>query len=120
LAIRFMTASALVAAACALPCAPTAHSEVGTVPLPKSVCNLPAVRSLLIWQHAPRVPDTTIGINESDVYNCKPTLDTWHSLVQSGPGYCAKIAWSADNPGYVNGVTPVAPLQNVIDQVGDC
>jgi hypothetical protein len=40
--------------------------------------------------------------------------------VPHGPGYCSKIAWSADNPGYVKGVSPVAPLQKVIDEVGDC
>jgi len=40
--------------------------------------------------------------------------------VPNGPGYCSKIAWSADNPGYVKNVSPVAPLQKVIDEVGDC
>jgi hypothetical protein len=120
LAIRLITASTLVVAACALPFAPTAHSEFGVAPMPMSPCNLETTRSLLIWQHAPRVPDSAIVINGTDAYNCRPALDTWHSLVQNGPGYCSKIAWSDDNLGYVRNVSPVAPLQKVIDQVGDC
>jgi hypothetical protein len=121
LAIRLITASTLVAAAFALPFAPTAHSEFSlTPPGPTLPCDLETTRSLLIWQHAPRVPDSTIAINATDAYNCRPALETWHSLVPNGPGYCSKIAWSADNPGSVKNVSPVAPLQKVIDEVGDC
>jgi hypothetical protein len=119
-AIPFITASTLVAAACALPFASTAHSEVGTVPLPKSVCNLPATRSLIIWHRAPGVQDSAVGINEADLYNCRPALDTWRALGPNGPGYCSKIAWATDNPGYVANVSPAAPLKKVIDEVGDC
>ena len=120
MAIRLIAASTLVAAACALPFAPTAHSEVGTVPVPRSPCNLSAARTLLIWQQAPRVQATAYAINESDLSNCRPALETWRALGPNGPGYCSKIAWSTDNPGYVLGVSPAAPLQKVIDQVGDC
>jgi hypothetical protein len=119
-AIPFITASTLVAAACALPFASTAHSEVGTVPLPQSVCNLPATRSLIIWHRAPGVQDSAVGINEADLSNCRPALDTWRALGPNGPGYCSKIAWATDNPGYVANVSPAAPLKKVIDEVGDC
>ena len=120
MAIPLITASTLVAAACALPLASTAHSEVGTAPLPKSACNLPGSRSLIIWHHAPGVQDSADAIGEVDQYNCRPELDTWRALGPNGPGYCSKIAWSTDNPGYAFGVSPAAPLQKVIDQVGDC
>jgi hypothetical protein len=119
LAIRFLTASTLVAAACALPFASTAHSEVGTVPVPKSVCNLPDSRSLIIWHRVPGKEDSAERVGESDLVNCRPMLDRWRALGPSGPGYCSKIAWSSDNPAYVLGVSPTAPLKKVIDQVGD-
>jgi len=120
LAIRFITASTLVAAAYALSFAPTAHSEVGIVPLPKSVCNLVTTRSLIIWRRAPGVQDSAFAINGADLSNCRPALDTWRALGPNGPGYCSEIAWSTDNPGYAFGVSPAAPLQKVIDEVGDC
>lgn len=121
MAIRFITASTLVAAACALPFASTAHSEVATVPIPKSPCNLPTLRSLIIWHRAPGVEDSAEAVDESDLYNCRPMLDTLRGrLGPSGPGYCSKIAWASDNPEYVSGVSPAAPLKKVIDQVGDC
>jgi hypothetical protein len=119
-AIRLITASTLLAAAFAVPFAPTAYGQFGVVPVPLSPCNLETTKSLLIWQRAPGVPAATTVINATDAYNCRPALDTWRSLVPNGPGYCAKIAWSTDNLGYVRNVSPVAPLQNVIDQVGDC
>jgi hypothetical protein len=120
LAIPFITASTLVAAACALPFASTAHSEVGTVPVPKWVCTLPTGRSLIIWHRVPGKEDSAEIVDESDLGNCIPMLDRWRALGPSGPGYCSKIAWSDDNPAYVENVSPVAPLKNVIDQVGDC
>jgi hypothetical protein len=120
LAIRLVTASTLVAAAFALPFAPTAHGAFGVAPVPLMPCNLETTKSLLIWKHAPGVPDSAIAINATDDYNCRPALDTWRSLVPTGPGYCSKIAWSTDNLGYVKNVSPVAPLQGVVDQVGDC
>ena len=118
--IRLIATSTLVAAACALPLAPTAQSVVGTVPLPDSPCNLETTKSLIIWERAPRVPDSAFAINATDNSNCRPALDTWRSLVPNGPGYCSKIAWSTDNPAYVYGVPPAAPLQKVVDEVGDC
>jgi hypothetical protein len=122
LAIPFITGATLLAAACALPFASTAHSEVATVPIPKSPCNLPTARSLIIWHRAPGVEDSAEAVDESDLYNCRPMLDTLRgrALGPSGPGYCSKIAWSSDNPDYVLGVSPAAPLKKVIDEVGDC
>ncbi len=122
MAIRFITASTLVAAACALPFAPTAHSEVATVPVPKSPCNLPNVRTLIIWHRVPGDVDRAEKVDESDFYNCRPMLDTLRGpgLGPSGPGYCSKVAWSSDNPDYVLGLSPAPPLKKVIDEVGDC
>lgn len=122
MAIPFITASTLVAAACALPFASTAHSEVGTVPIPTSVCNLPNSRSLIVWHRAPRVEDSAEAVGESDLSNCRPMLDTLRGpgLGPSYPGYCSKVAWASDNPGYVLGLSPAPPLKKVIDEVGDC
>ena len=66
LAIPSIAASTLVVAACALPFASTAHSEVGTVPVPESPCNLPTASSLIIWQHAPGVQDRSVYASESE------------------------------------------------------
>jgi hypothetical protein len=120
LAFPSIAASTLVVAACALPFAPTAHGDVRTVPVPKTTCNLPTARSLLIWQHAPGGEDTSVYVNESDLSNCRPKLETWGAGQPTGPGYCSKIAWSTDNPGHTPGVVPAPPLKKVIDQVGDC
>ena len=94
MAIPFITASTLVAAACALPFASTAHSEVATVPIPKSICNLPTERSLIIWHRAPGVEDRAEALDESDLTNCRPWLDELRgpALGPSGPGYCSKIS----------------------------
>jgi hypothetical protein len=115
-----MTASTLVLAACALPFAPVAGADLGRVPVPAAPCGLPTSDNLLIWRHVPGAQDTTVGVDESDTYNCRPTLETWRAGETKGPGYCSKIAWVHDNLGYVYGVRPSAPLKNVVDQVGDC
>jgi hypothetical protein len=115
-----IAASTLVVAACALPFAPTAHGDVRTVPVPRTTCNLPTARSLIIWQHAPGRDDRSLFVNESDLANCRPVLETWRAGQTAAPGYCSKIAWSTDNPGYIPGVLPATPLKKVIDQVGDC
>ncbi len=120
LAIPMRTASSAVLAACAVSFAPIAHSQGGYVPVPSSPCNLPVSSGLIIWQHAPGMQDSSVFANEADLYNCRPTLDTWRANQPTGPGYCSKIAWSADNPGYIPSVAPAAPLKKVIDQVGDC
>lgn len=120
MAIRSIAASTLVLAACAVPFAPTAQADIRILPVPELPCDLPVSSGLIIWQHAPGVRDRSRFANPADLYNCRPTLDTWRAGEPTGPGYCSKIAWSADNPGYVPSVTPAAPLKKVIDQVGDC
>ncbi len=107
-------------AACALPFAPPAHGDIRTVPLPTTTCNLPTASSLIIWQHAPGGDATASYVNESDLINCRPKLETWRAGQPTSPGYCSKIAWATDNPGYAQGVSPAPPLRKVIDQVGDC
>jgi hypothetical protein len=120
LAIRWIAATTAVVAACALPFAPPAHSQIGAVPVPDSPCNLPTARTFIVWQRVPGMPDSSNVINESDLYNCQPTLDTWHAAQPTGAGYCTKIAWSSDNPAYSIAVWPALPLKKVFDQVGDC
>ena len=120
MAIPSIAASTFVAAACALPFASTAHGEVGTAPVPETPCNLPTASSLIIWEQDPGAQPKSRFVNESDVYNCRPMLDVWRAGQPSGPGYCSKIAWASDNPEYVSGVTPAAPLKKVIDEFGDC
>jgi hypothetical protein len=121
-AIRFITASTLVAAACALPFASTAHSEVGTVPIPRSVCNLPSGRSLIFWHRVPAEEDRAEIVGEFDLTNCRPMLDELRgpALGPSFPGYCGEIAWASDNPGYLVDVSSAPPLKKVIDEAGDC
>ncbi|MHA7653859.1 hypothetical protein ACX9NE_28945 [Mycobacterium sp. ML4] len=120
MAIPLIAGSGAVLAACVVIFAPMAHSQGGNVPVPESPCDLPVSSGLIIWQHAPGMPDRSVFASEADLYNCRPTLDTWRAGQPTGPGYCSKIAWSSDNPGYVPGVAPAAPLKKVIDQVGDC
>jgi hypothetical protein len=115
--------STLVVAACALPFASAAHSEAGTVvPVPRSgPCNLqPSDRDLIIWERSPRLPDSAVKVGDVDGVNCKPTIDDWKTGEPTGPGYCAKIAWASDNPGYDADVRPAPPLKKVIDEVGGC
>jgi hypothetical protein len=125
LAIRLMPAATLLAAACALPFASTAHSEVAAAPIPKAPsqpCNLPTTNKLIVWHRAPGVEDRAEVVDEADLYNCRPMLDELRgpALGPSGPGFCSKIAWSSDNPGYSPLVSPTIPLKKVIYQEGDC
>ncbi len=118
MAIPSIAASTLVAAACALQFASTAHSEVGTVPVPRDTLQSANREQPISWQHAPGKQDESVFVNKADVYNCGPLLDTWRAGQPTGPGYCSKIAWSSDNPAY--NVYGAPTLQNVIDEVGDC
>lgn len=120
MAIPVISAATAALAACAVSLAPTAYGQVGKIPVPELPCSLPTSSSFIIWQRAPGVPDRAQFANEADLYNCRPALDTWRAGQPAGPGYCSKIAWSADNPGYIPSVIPAAPLKKVIDQVGDC
>lgn len=125
MAIRFVTASTLVAAACALSFASPSHAEVASAPLPKSPsppCNLPTTNPLIVWHRAPGAEDRAEKVAESDLYHCRPMLDVLRgpALGPSAPGYCSKVAWLSDNPGYNTLISPAAPLKNVIEEVGDC
>jgi hypothetical protein len=88
--------------------------------LPESGCNIRTTRDLIIWERFPRVPDSAIEVGDADLARCAPTLNTWREGQPSGPGYCSKIAWASDNPAYDTEARPAPPLQNVLDQVGDC
>jgi hypothetical protein len=87
----------------------TAQAPAHAAPIPRSGhCNLlPTTgRDLILWTRWPRVPDFATEIGDADLVQCKPTLDTWRDSEQTGPGYCAKIAWASDNPGYDINVRP--------------
>ena len=102
--------------ACGLPLASAA-------PMPESgPCNLVPTRDLIIWQFWPWQHRGAFAgkVGDADLVNCKPTLDTWRAGEPAGPGYCSKVAWADDNPGYDMEVRPAPPLKKVIDQVGDC
>jgi hypothetical protein len=111
-----------VFAACVLPFLSAAPTASGSTPIPKSPpCNLQLTSNdLIIWERAPRLPDSALKVGDVDGVNCKPTLDDWKAGEPTGPGYCAKIAWASDNPGYDTDVRPAPALKKVIDGVGDC
>lgn len=105
-------APAVLVAAC-IALAPPGHATT-------SGCDLPTDRDLIIWQRFPRLLADALEVGDADLVHCKPTLDTWASMQPTGPGYCSKIAWADDNPGYDVDVRPAPPLKKVIDEVGDC
>jgi hypothetical protein len=96
------------------------HTHASAVPSPVSRCDLPTTRDLIIWERRPRILDSAIEVGDADLLQCKATLDTWASTQPTGSGYCAKIAWASDNPGYNVEERPALPLKNVIDAVGEC
>src|SRR5882757_9819313 len=108
LTIPVTLASSLMLAACGLPLASAA-------PMPESgPCNLePTSRDLIIWERWPRLPDAAQEVGDVDGSQCKLTLDSWKAGEPTGPGYCAKIAWASDNPGYDVDARPAPPLKNV-------
>ena len=79
-------ASALVLAGCALPFASAAHTQAGTLPVPRSgPCNLqPSDRDLIIWERWPHLPDSALKVGDVDEVNCKPTLDDWRAGEPTG------------------------------------
>jgi Ion transport protein len=112
--------AALIAAGVVV--APAAHASVmpSAPPPPMSPCNLSVTRDLILWQRWPRVQDFATEIGDVDYPQCKPALDVWRDSEQTGPGYCAKIAWASDNPGYDVEARPAPQPKHVIDVVGDC
>jgi hypothetical protein len=112
---------ALFALVTAVTLAAPSMPVVTAAPVPTSgTCDLPTTRDLIIWEHFPRLPDDVLEVGDADLLRCKPTLDTWRDDQPTGVGYCSKIAWASDNPGYNVDARPVLPLKNVIDEVGDC
>jgi hypothetical protein len=87
---------------------------------PLSKCDLPTTRDLIIWQRAPQLLDSATEIGDANLLQCKPTLATWASEQPTGPGYCTKIAWVDDNPGYDVDAKPAPTPKKVIEAVGDC
>ncbi|OBG27346.1 hypothetical protein A5672_05340 [Mycobacterium alsense] len=124
-AVRLAAPAALVAAACALPVAPMARSEVAIAPIveaPSPPCNLPTTDDLIIWRRVPGAVDRAEIVSSADLYTCRPMLDELRgpALGLSEPGYCTKVAWRTDNPGYSTLISPTIPLKKVFYQVGDC
>ena len=100
---------------------PGGLQQTRRAPVPAAPCGLPTSDNLLIWRHVPGAQDTTVGADESDIYNCRPMLDTWRAAETTGPGVLLEDRVGAPTTwGTSTGVRPSAPLNNVIDQVGDC
>jgi hypothetical protein len=101
--------------------APSHASQSGTSPIPRSGrCDMPTTRDLIIWERRPQILDNAYEVGDADLSQCKPTVDTWPANEPTGPGYCSKIAWASDNPGYDTDVRPAPPLKKVVEEVGDC
>ncbi|GAB4724917.1 hypothetical protein MOKP126_45310 [Mycobacterium avium subsp. hominissuis] len=83
-------------------------------------CDMPTIRDLIVWERRPRLIDSAFEVGDADLSQCKPTVDTWPAGEPTGPGYCSKIAWASDNPGYDTDARPAPPLKKVIEAVGDC
>jgi hypothetical protein len=75
--------------------------------------------NLIVWEHEPLL-DNSIETGDVDLLKCKPTIATWRDYQPDGPGYCHKIVWADDNPGYKADVQPAAPLKKALDEFGDC
>jgi hypothetical protein len=101
-----------------VPSAASASAGSGP-PAESGECDLqPTEHDLILWERAPRLLDNSIEIGDVDLGHCQPTLATWASMQPTGPGFCTKIAWADDNPGYPIGSRPSRPLKKVIDEVG--
>jgi hypothetical protein len=121
LIIPVTVASTLVLATCGLPFASAAPNEAVTSPAPRSGrCDMPTTRDLIIWERRPQILDSAYEVGDADLSQCKPTVDTWPAGEPTGSGYCSKIAWASDNPGYDTDARPAPPLKKVIEEVGDC
>jgi hypothetical protein len=122
LAIPVTAALALVLAGCALPFASAAHTQAGTLLVPRSgPCNLqPSDRDLIIWNVGRTSRTVPLRSVTSTGWIASPPLMIGElGSPPDGPGYCSKIAWASDNPGYDIELPPALPLKKVIDEVGD-
>lgn len=124
--MKVVTAAAIAAvttgcAPAALVPAPAAQADPTFVPPTSPACNLqPTSNDLIIWERWPRLPDAATKVGDVDGVNCVPTLSDWKAGEPTGPGYCEKIAWASDNPGYDVDARPAPPLKKVIETQGDC
>jgi hypothetical protein len=115
--------AAIGSAACGSPpqaAAPTTSAQAAAPTSTRTPCTLNSTRTLILWEHWPRLPDNSTEIGDIDGLHCAPTLAHWREGMPTGPGYCTKIAWSDDNPGYPVESVPAPPLKHVLDEVGDC
>lgn len=105
-----------------LPASSSAASAApGVGPIPAAgLCDMPTTSDLIVWKRRPRLFDSAFEIGDADLSQCKPTVDTWPAAQPTGPGYCSKIAWASDSPGYDTDARPSPPLKKVIEAVGDC
>jgi hypothetical protein len=119
--MTIMSAAKLAPAVVVLAAAFTAPTPAHAAPAPTSHCDLsPTDRDLIIWQKFPRLIADALEVGDVNLALCRPTLDSWRDGTPTGPGYCSKIAWAADNPGYDVEIKPAPPLKKVLDTVGDC
>jgi len=112
--------AALTLAALAVVTAPAAQAGPAFIPQSPGCDLQPTSNDLIIWERYPRLPDAADRVGDVDGVNCVPTLSDWKAGEPTGPGYCEKIAWASDNPGYDADARPAAPLKEVIDTQGDC
>jgi len=121
---RMTIASTFVFAMCVLPflsAAPSDASTPSSSPIPRTApCDMPTTRDLIIWERRPHLLDSAYEVGDANLSQCKPTVDTWPAGEPTGAGYCSKIAWASDNPGYDAEAQPAPPLKKVIEEVGDC
>lgn len=124
-AVRVTTVSTCLFAISVLPfLSPSlsaANAAPGATPTPAAgLCDMPTTSDLIVWERRPRLLDSAFEVGDADLSQCKPTVDTWPAAQPTGPGYCSKIAWASDNPGYDTDARPAPPLKKVIEAVGDC
>jgi hypothetical protein len=126
LAIAAIAVSAFALAACGsspsssttAPSTAPAVALASGVPVSSGPCTLKPQRDLLIWEKSPTLPAIATRVGDVDIVHCAPTLQTWIEGQPAGAGYCSKIAWADDNPGYDENASPATALKEVIDQTG--
>ncbi|MDF3284652.1 hypothetical protein [Gordonia sp. N1V] len=76
--------------------------------------------TIILWEQWPNTPADAIEVGSMDKTTCEPSIESVEATLPTAPGYCTKLAWATDNPGYDVDMKPAAPLKEVIDTVGDC
>ena len=114
--IAMLLACALTAAFVLAGYAPTQRAFAAPYPTTGPCTLQPSSHNLIVWEYEPPLLDNSIEIGDVDLLKCKPTIATWRDYQPDGPGYCHKIAWADDNPGYKADVQPAAPLKKALDE----